>query len=116
MKIAYENTDKTILAELGAHLATARLARNLTQEDLAQAAGLSKRTVERMEAGDSVQLTNFIRALRRLGLLENLAQLIPDEPASPLAQLKFKRKERHRASSPRVSMPAPGSWTWNEKK
>ena len=114
MRIENENTDSAALAELGLRLAKARLARNLKQEDLALAAGLSKRTVERMETGRSVQMSNFIRALRALKLLQNLELLVPDSSPSPLAQLKHRKRERHRASSPREPRPAPGPWTWGD--
>lgn len=115
MRIENENTDTAILAELGQRLTQARLARNLKQEDLALAAGLSKHTVERLETGRSVQLSNFIRVLRGLKLAQNLDPLIPDSGPSPLAQLKLRKKQRRRASSPREPMPAPGPWTWADK-
>ena len=115
MIIEDENTDAAILAELGQRLAQARLARNLKQEDLALAAGLSKHTVERLETGRSVQLSNFIRVLRGLKLAQNLEQLIPGSAPSPLAQLKLRKKQRHRASSPREPLPLPGPWTWGDK-
>jgi putative transcriptional regulator len=116
MRYALENTDDVILAELGQRLTAARLARNLKQDELAERAGLSKRTLERMETGHSVQLSNFIRALRGLGLLENLEQFIPEALPSPLAQLKLRKKQRHRASTPRGATRAPGNWTWNDDK
>jgi putative transcriptional regulator len=115
MRIEDENTDTAILEELGQRLTKARLARNLKQEDLALAAGLSKHTVERLETGRSVQLLNFIRVLRGLKLAQSLEQLIPDSAPSPLVQLKLRKKERHRASSPREPLPAPGPWTWGDK-
>lgn len=52
MKIAGQHPDEAILKELGGRLAGVRLGRNLTQAALAEQAGVSKRTVERMEAGD----------------------------------------------------------------
>ena len=115
MRIEDENTDATILVELGRRLTKARLARNLKQEDLALAAGLSKHTVERLETGRSVQLSNFIRVLRGLKLAQNLDPLIPDSGPGPLAQLKLRQKQRRRASSPREPLPAPGPWTWDDK-
>lgn len=114
MRIENEYTDEAVLAELGQRLTKARLARNLKQEDLAMAAGLSKRTIERLETGRSVQLSNFIRALRALEMLPGLDHLIPDSGPSPLAQIKLRQKQRRRASSPRESLPAPGSWTWGD--
>lgn len=51
MHITNENDDETILAELGRRLARTRLERNISQQGLATEAGVSKRTVERIEAG-----------------------------------------------------------------
>ncbi len=101
MRIDNDNTDSAILAELGQRLTQARLARNLKQADLARASGLSKHTVERMEAGRSVQLSNFIRILRALLLAQNLDPLIPDGGPGPQAEIKLRKRERRRASSPR---------------
>ena len=114
MRIDNQNSDTAILEELGQRLTQARLARNLKQDELAAAAGLSKRTVERLETGSSVQLSNFIRALRALQLLQNLEQLVPATGPSPIAQLKLKQRERRRASSAREPLPAPGPWTWGD--
>ena len=115
MKIENIDTDAAVLAELGERLAQARLARNLKQEDLAVAAGVSKHTVERLETGRSVQLANFIRVLRGLELAQNLEPLIPASSPSPLAQLKLKKKQRRRASSPRAPFPPRGPWRWDDK-
>ena len=106
MRIENDNTDSAILAELGQRLTQARLARNLKQADLARASGLSKHTVERMEAGRSVQLSNFVRVLRALLLAQNLDPLIPDGGTVPLAEIRSRKRKRRRASSPRKAKPA----------
>lgn len=115
MRIQNENTDAAILEELGQRLTRVRLGRNLKQEDMAMAAGLSKRTVERMEAGHSVQMSSFIRALRALHVAENLDILVPDTGPGPLAQLKLKGKDRYRASTTRKAAASTGPWTWGDK-
>ena len=51
MKIAKQASDEAILSELGGRLTRVRLEQNLTQAQLAEQAGVSKRTVERLEAG-----------------------------------------------------------------
>jgi transcriptional regulator with XRE-family HTH domain len=118
MKIENQLTDQAVLEELGRRLTQARLDRNQTQEDFAKAAGLSKRTIERMEAGHSVQMSNLIRAMRALHLTQNIDALLPAaEGPSPLEQLKHKGRERKRAS---VSKSAPATsgkseWTWAER-
>lgn len=107
-------TDRAVLSELGNRLARHRLDRNLSQSQLAREAGVSKRTVVRLENGESSQLHNVIRVLRALGLLANLDALIPPPLASPLAQLKSRAKERRRAS-PVAKKPGTNStWTWGD--
>lgn len=115
MKIAATLTDEAVLTELGQRLARHRLDRNLTQAELAHAAGVSKRTVERIEAGASAQLTHFLRVCRALDLLERFQVLVPEPLASPIEQLKRRGSQRQRASSS-VKEPA-GSytpWTWDD--
>ena len=115
-------TDPAILAELGERLARYRLDRNLTQADLAKEAGVSKRTVLRLESGESTQLTNLIRIMRALGRLDHLDAFLPPPAPSPLEQLKADKKRRKRAS-PRTnpqadpqakSPPAKEAWSWGE--
>src|ERR1700678_3360927 len=100
MKIE-DQKDIAILVELGLRLAQARLDHNFTQEDLASAAAVSKRTVERLETGQSVQVSNLVRILSALNLTRNLEQLVPPVGPRPIEQLKHQGKERRRASSPK---------------
>jgi len=91
-------SDEAVLAALGERLARRRLRRDLTQQQLADEAGVSRRTVVRLEAGESTQLTNLVRVLRVLGLIEDLAALAPEPGPSPLEQLRNRGRERKRAS------------------
>jgi len=115
-----QGTDEAILTTLGERLSRQRLARDLTQATLATEAGVSKRTVERMEAGQSVQLNNALRVLRALDLLGGLDRLVPEVPASPMAALKAEQKRRKRASGDanavREKTPGAGgdAWTWGD--
>ena len=99
MKIEPLHTDSVLLAELGRRLARCRLNAGATQSALAYEAGISKRTLERIEAGQSVQLANFLRLLRVLGLMDNLEALAPPDEPGPMDLLRMKGKRRRRASS-----------------
>lgn len=99
-------TDAAALSELGSRLAQQRLQRNLTQAELATEAGVSKRTLVRFENGESGQLTNLIRVVRALGMLNNLDALIPPPTPSPLALLRSRSRVRRRAS-PRSQQHGP---------
>ena len=114
MKISNQVVDDGILAELGRRMVQVRLQRNLTQIGLARQAGIGKRTLERMEAGGSVQLVNFIRVCRVLDLLDHFDALIPEPGPSPIAQLRLRGKERQRASSAKEPAAGYGKWTWGD--
>lgn len=116
MKITGQLTDDVVLRELGARLAAVRLAHNLTQAALAEQAGISKRTVERLESGAvAAQLSAFLRVCRVLGLLESFNSFIPEPAPSPLAQLKLQGRTRQRASGNKAAVAAPAKkWRWGE--
>jgi transcriptional regulator with XRE-family HTH domain len=120
MKVTAHLTDTAILRELGARLATTRLERNLTQAALAEQAGVSKRTLERLESGEvATQLSGFVRVCRVLGLTERLDLLVPEPVPSPLAQMKRQGRQRQRASGKRAAgtqgaADGSGTWTWGE--
>jgi transcriptional regulator with XRE-family HTH domain len=114
MKISAQLVDTVVLQEIGDRLARLRLERNLKQADLAVEAGVSKRTVERMEAGGPTQLVNLVRVCRALGLLERLEMLVPEATVSPVAQLIQQGKKRKRATAVKVPKRA-SKWQWNDK-
>jgi len=107
-------TDDAILAEIGKRIARCRLDRQLTQADVAEQAGVSKRTVERIEAGASAQMSTVIRILRVLDLLPGLDHLIPEPGPRPMDLLKLKGKVRQRASSSRRSARSIKKWSWDD--
>ena len=115
MKIENTLSEDAVLAELGRRLARRRLDRGLTQAALAAEAGVSKSTVERIEAGASAQFAKLIRLLRPLDLLDNIDNLVPEQPISPIDLLKLHGKQRQRASSRRHDQVAEQPWHWGEK-
>src|ERR1700720_4933961 len=96
MKITSELTDIAVLLEIGERLERRRIDAELTQAQLAEEAGISKRTVERIEAGYSTDFVMLLRVLRVLKLLEALDQLVPDLPQIPLLLLKGRGRARKR--------------------
>ncbi|MEX1115851.1 MAG: helix-turn-helix transcriptional regulator [Akkermansiaceae bacterium] len=115
MKLTEHLTDESILKELGGRLTDTRLRRNLTQAALAEQAGVSKRTLERLESGAvGTQLSSFLRVCRILGLLERFEDLIPEAMASPMEQMKRQGKKRQRASDRKPAVKAK-KWTWGDE-
>jgi len=115
MKMTIDTTDEAILRELGKRLAVARLGNNLTQVQLAEQAGVSKSTVQRLELGAAAtQLSGFVRVCRVLGLVERFEALVPEEAVSPMEQLKLQGRKRQRASGKAAGSGEPKKWTWGE--
>jgi transcriptional regulator with XRE-family HTH domain len=114
MDISKLLTDDAILAEIGKRIARCRIDHQVTQADMAEQAGVSKRTVERIEAGASAQFSTIIRILRVLDLLQGLAHLIPESGPRPLDLLKQKGKVRQRASGKRQPDLADKKWSWDD--
>ena len=112
MKITSLLTDEAALTEIGQRVARLRLERNITQAELAREAGISRRTLVRLEQGeDGVGVTTLLRVLRALGLLEHVEQLVPDATPSPIQQLRLEGSRRQRATGAiRDDTAAPWSW------
>ena len=116
MKITKQATDEALLRELGGRLAQVRLERNLTQAQLSAQAGVSKRTVERLESGSvATQLSGFIRVCRVLEVMERFDLLVPEPVPSPVEQLKLRGRQRRRASAKRQPKAPSKKWQWGDE-
>ncbi|MCB9680606.1 MAG: helix-turn-helix domain-containing protein [Alphaproteobacteria bacterium] len=115
MQITNLLTDDAVLGELGARVQRQRLHRNVTQAALAEEAGVSTPTVQRLEAGASVQLASLLRVLRALGLLDRADGLVPEPGVRPMDLLEREGRRRQRASSPSSAAATDDTpWTWGE--
>lgn len=114
MKISTLLTDDAVLIEFGKRLAARRIDMQLTQAALADQAGIAKRTLERMEAGQTSQLDNVIRVLRVLEVLPALETLLPEPGPRPMDLLQRGEKTRKRASGKRKKQSPDEPWQWGE--
>jgi len=108
-------TDSTVLEELGSDLRRERLSRNLSQAELAREAGVTRDTVRRMEAGESVSTQTLVRLLRALGQLERIGALLPERGPGPLEQLDRGPAGRQRARPAAREEPPSSEWTWGSE-
>lgn len=118
MKFSKTTSDEAILIELGTRLAQRRLERLLTQAELAEQAGVSKRTVERLEGGSSVQLSSLLRILRTLDLLSSLESLVPPATPRPMELLRHRRSNRQRAPGKQrkpADQVGEKAWSWGDE-
>jgi transcriptional regulator with XRE-family HTH domain len=117
MSIDRLGSDRAILEELGKRLRDARLERNLSQTRIAEEAGIARFTLQRMEAGESISLINFIRVLRALDLLDGLDRLLPEAAPSPIDEVERRGERRRRAAPPRAADAEPPreAWRWGDE-
>lgn len=115
MEISKLLADDIILEEIGKRIARCRLDSQLTQADVAAQAGLAKRTVERIEAGASAQMSSLIRILRVLDLLPGLDRMVPEAGPRPMELLRRKGKPRQRASSRHHLSETGKPWSWDDE-
>lgn len=108
------------LLRLGAGISQRRISLNLTQQELAAQAGISKRTLERLESGLAVQTSNLLAVLYRLDLLRAFLALVPGDAGSPIQRVRALHREAPRQ---RVRKPAEtergnveSEWTWGDER
>lgn len=90
-------TDQAILQELGERVKAFRLQANYTQKQLAEKAGVSPYTLQKLEYGERTNLITFIQVLRALGELDQLAVLLADyNQISPLSLIDNEGKKKQR--------------------
>ena len=108
----YGMSDKAILRELGRRIKQHRLAKNITQESLAEMAGLSRMTIVKLEQGKTSTLLTFVQVLHALGSLDGLESFLPDLGPSPLQVARMKGKKRSRASSGNIQSRRREDSSW----
>ena len=106
-------TSGQIEAALCKRLEYIRLFRNMTQIQLAREAGISPRTIGRLEKGQGVSVDTFIRVLTALGIQQNLEALLPDPTVRPVERIDIGGSERKRAR-PGRSRDERTIWSWGD--
>lgn len=101
-----------IAAALCARLNEIRLSRNISQEDLAADAGVSRSTLSRLADGKPISLDTFVRVMQALHLTDHLAALLPDPAIRPVDRVRLDGAERQRARGKRT---APSDWRWGDE-
>jgi len=102
---------ETLTSEIGSKLERLRLSRNVTQTDLARDAGISERTLRRLESGDGATLDSLVRVLLALKIPQNLDLLVPDPKIRPIERARAGGTERQRSRSAKSSQPTK-QWQW----
>lgn len=85
--------ESVLLGEIGARVRAVRLSENLSQEQLAAAAAVSRSTIKRLESGHgSVSLANLLAILAVVNLSENLVAALPEPEGLSLQRQRASRR------------------------
>ena len=103
----YAMSDGAIAAEVGQRIDRIRLEQNLSQQEVAEAVGITAKTYRLLAAGGG-KFETMVAVLRVLGQLELLETFVPERTFSPLALVKLKGRERQRASRKGENSTAEG--------
>lgn len=105
-------TVQELVESLGRQVRELRIAGDLTQAELAEAANVSLSAVQSLERGAGTTLATVVAVVRALGRPDWLEQLAPPRPPSPLAILRAaraaERSPRQRVRHPRPAPPDDG--------
>ena len=107
---------ETIEREICKKLERIRLLKNISQAKLAEAAGVSRRTISRMENGGGISFDTFIRVMQVLNLTDHLMAMLPSSEIRPIERVGRNGKgERKNASSPRTPKTTK-KWEWGSEQ
>ena len=84
------------IEELGQKIKIYRIMKEMSQQDLEDKTGVSKRSISRLEQGESVQLENLFKILLALDLGDNIDLLVPDQTKRPSFYLEMSESKNKR--------------------
>jgi len=114
--------NEQIEAELGRRLKRRRVELGLNQTEVAERAGVARRTVSSVERGEGGSMATFVALLRALGALDELQRLLPDPGPSPIALTEARtnrvkeRKYPYKARKKAPPQSAAHPWKWGDEK
>ena len=94
-------SDSRIAEKIGEYVRYRRIERNMSQDELAMAAGLSRPTISLMERGMMANINNLIKVLRALDSLYVFETFEVPQSLSPMQLLKLQEDQKKRSSKKR---------------
>lgn len=114
MKIDYYSSTNEILKEIGTRIKSARIDAGLSQQDLAEQANVSIRTISNIEHGRDTSFATIIEVMRGIGRVQVFDSIIPETTLRP-SRIVSAEKPRSRVSRNRQSEDAE-DWKWGDER
>jgi transcriptional regulator with XRE-family HTH domain len=103
-------SDKALEEHIGRFVKEKRMELNITQNALAQAAGISRSTLSLLERGETVTLATLLQVLRVLDQLHILDVFSVQPTISPIQLAKMELKKRKRARGTPSASSEKSTW------
>jgi transcriptional regulator with XRE-family HTH domain len=103
-------SDISLTKTIGAFIKHHRLAQNKTQEEVANAANISRSTLGLLEKGEAITTPTLIQVLRVLDLLYIMDIFKIETQISPIALAKLDQKQRQRARNKDKNNSEKSDW------
>ncbi len=94
--MAFQKDYSTYIKELGQKIKLYRVMSEISQQELEEKCGVSKKSISRLEQGDSIQVDTLFKILIALGLGDNIELLVPDQTRRPSYYLEKEEKKPQR--------------------
>lgn len=94
----YKMSDDAIIQTIGNFVKHHRLQQNITQQSLADKAGINRTTLSDLELGRRCQLITLIQVLRILNQLPIFESFVVKQQISPIKLAELELKKRQKAS------------------
>jgi len=88
----YVKTDEELLKMIGSHLRKRRISANLSQQELAEATGISKIQISQIERTGKTSLASLVAISRKLGLLQQLLSIYELPELTPIQVYELELK------------------------
>jgi len=88
----YAKTDEEILLEFGKRLKQKRINNNLTQQEFAEAIGVSKNHLSRVERSGKISMNTLVAISRKFNLLQQLLAVYETPELTPMQKYEIEQK------------------------
>lgn len=113
MDISVMTSDEEILRIIGERLKKMRINAAMSQNDIVEKTGISRRTLYNIETGKDVSFSNVIKVLRALNKISSLNIVFPEQRDQPEDLFRLK-KARERVTKKKKEMDEP-SIKWGDE-
>ena len=103
-------SDTALAQTIGAFVKHHRLLQNKTQEDIANAANISRSTLSLLEKGETITVPTLLQVLRVLDLLYVMDIFKIQEQISPIELAKLEQNKRQRARNNENNNTKQSDW------